>query len=266
MTGDLDALAPFEAELADAPNELVCPVCRLAQTYDNLTCARCGADLALLANTLREAHQRKSALYRALLDGDPVGALTQIEKLVQLTGPSLELAALRRVVRGGLVPIEVVEELREELDAQPEDDPATAYAAPAETDPLRPPIDAARQPYAALLEPTAGTAPGDESEPVSVITVAEDEPEPEEASADEAVEVTFSTATEPPPPPPRVDVAVSVSNGPPLPRAAAPRPDRLALALRWLPILQRFGWLILLGLVLALMAAGYGLGTLLFGR
>ncbi|MCC7494688.1 MAG: hypothetical protein IT204_20180 [Fimbriimonadaceae bacterium] len=100
-----DRWAVFEPVDADT---FTCPVCRLGQPLTNDCCARCAADLSLLAATLREAAARQEQLYRDLAAGRAAEALTQIEALADLTGPTSELALLRRVVRRGLVPVELL--------------------------------------------------------------------------------------------------------------------------------------------------------------
>ncbi len=137
MSDEPDSLAPFEADLEPA-DTLTCPVCRLVQPLEPPTCARCGADLSLLAQTLLEARQRQAACYRAILRGDTAAALSQIEALVALTGPTPELAVLRRLVRAGTVPVAVVDEpLWHDPLAAPAAPPAANESAPESPPPAR---------------------------------------------------------------------------------------------------------------------------------
>lgn len=245
---DLDELAPLEAELRDA-EQLVCPACRLAQSPDHDACQRCGADLALLAGALREAAERRRVLYRALLDGDTIGALTQLDRIVQLTGPSLELAALRKMIRGSIVPIEVVSELREEAESELE--PGDVYRDPQDGDPLTPPLDPLRQVYDQMLD----------DEPAAVVFAA---PEPEAE-----VTVTVSTADEGTPAAGEPAVEVRI-DGAPLDSAPRPsKPAKLPLAFRLLANPKRaLAGLVIVLLVVAaaLVGLGYAVGLSVAGR
>ena len=109
MSADLptDPLAPLEAEL-HSPDSYACPVCRRLVPLADTACDRCGADLTLLAGVLHDAQQRQTALYQALLAGDAPTAWAHLEALVWLTGPTTELAALRKLLRAGTVPAEVI--------------------------------------------------------------------------------------------------------------------------------------------------------------
>lgn len=135
-----DQLTELEAALGDV-GQLTCPVCRLAQPAESATCERCGADLALLAGVLAEAARSKIELYQAIARGDAVAALGELDATAQLTGPSLELAVLRRLLRHGTVPLEVLGDLAPTPDDDAE--PMAVYAvAPAPGDELLPDLDA----------------------------------------------------------------------------------------------------------------------------
>jgi hypothetical protein len=165
MGEPLDELAAIERNLAEAETTN-CPVCRLNMSADEATCLRCGADLALLGGVLHSAHSHKQQLYQALLAGDAVDALGHLGTVVQLTGPSVELAVLRRLLRHGAVPVEVLADL-----APPDSDdpgPLAVYSLPSDGDVLAPPVDDnERLAFAGLyqLEPADSAAPEPAPEP-----------------------------------------------------------------------------------------------------
>lgn len=167
MSDSLDPLATFDAELAER-RRLVCPVCRLDQDIEIETCGRCGADLALLSHTLQEAEQHRGGLYRAVFANEAVVALGHLDSLVQLVGPSVELAVLRKLLKFGTVPVEVAHEILLEHS----DELLEVYepAAPGELDP---PVESDEQ--AAFAELSPEPAPESEPEP-------EGEPEPQPES------------------------------------------------------------------------------------
>ena len=93
--------------------QVTCPVCRLAQPANTSTCTRCGADLSLLDGVYQEAAAKKEELYRTIASGDTLAALTLIDDIVTLIGPSVELATLRRLLRFGVVPVEILDDLED---------------------------------------------------------------------------------------------------------------------------------------------------------
>ncbi|MBI2300578.1 MAG: hypothetical protein HYU66_16835 [Armatimonadetes bacterium] len=208
---DLDAI---EAELADA-DRVVCPVCRFEQSLDNDLCARCKTDLTLLSHTLREARDRRLALYRAIFANDPVTALTHLHDVSQLTGATPELAVLRKLLRHGAMPVELLtpdepNDADERLAAyQPDEDlgltPAVPEAEQAEADA-----------YAALLPAEAGSddlgpPPAERGEagggPATEVPGAEGS-EPPLAERGEAGGGPADVAPADEPPPPRVSPPV----------------------------------------------------------
>lgn len=167
MSEPRDELAPLEQQLAQA-DQLTCPVCRLVQDLHVETCGRCAADLGLLSRTLVEASQHRAALYQALLGGDGVTAQTHLEALVRLTGPTTELAVLRKLLRHGAVPVEVLGDLDGDVEDWA-DRPLGVYQPLLADDPLQP-------------------VGGDEQTAFAGLLPAEPEPElaPEVAAPDEA--------------------------------------------------------------------------------
>ncbi len=125
-----DLIDPLATSSTAPPGDAVmcCPVCRWQQPPVENVCARCGADLGLLADVLREAQARQEAICAAIGRGEAAEALAQIEWLCMLCGPTRELAAVRAVVRRG-----------RELAALPETrwwpDPLALPALPAEEAP-----------------------------------------------------------------------------------------------------------------------------------
>jgi hypothetical protein len=166
-----DELAEMEAGLGQ-PERLTCPVCRQAQPLTADVCGRCGAELGLVGEVMREALGHRQALYRAILDGDTVTAVTLLEAVARLTGPSVELAVLRRLLRFSAVPVEVLGDL---VLAEPEAavEPLAVYG-PHLAAPLDPAEAAERAALLALWR-----QPEPEPQPVPAPPPATVAPEPE---------------------------------------------------------------------------------------
>jgi hypothetical protein len=173
-------LAALEASL-DAPGSLSCPVCRLAQPAANRACQRCGADLGLLSDVHAEAAAHRQALYQAAVAGDTIAAVEHLQALTELVGPSLELAVLRKLLRRGAVPVEVLSDALSADGSSAEADLLQVYAAeldeaddplalPAPVEPIQAAFaalyadDAAPEPVVAQ-EPTENEAPDTEANP-----------------------------------------------------------------------------------------------------
>jgi hypothetical protein len=216
-----DELAELEAELGD-PSRLLCPVCRFAQPMANASCARCGADLSLIAGVLQESARHKGALYHAVLAGDTVAALGHLDACLDLTGPSPELAVLRRLVRHGTVPVEVLGDLHDDDRGDVVEPLAVYQPAGAES----------------ALTPTLAADEAAEAAAFAALYV-EPEALPEEDDGEEEAGEEIYTA-------PPVLAPIAVMAPPPTP---SPRPSRT----EWIwPLLA----------VLATLALGVGLGRL----
>ena len=182
-----DQLTEMEAALGDL-GQLTCPVCRLAQPADTAVCQRCSADLSLLAGVLAESARTKIELYQAVARGDAVAALSELDAAAQLTGPSQELAVLRRLLRHGTVPLEVLADLAPETGEA--DEPLAVYVAglatgqelqpEVETDPERAAFAGLWPAAEADLEPLPDIEP---EPPVHLPHHAEPHPEPTPAPA-----------------------------------------------------------------------------------
>jgi len=98
-----DLVDPLARSGVASPGDVLmtCPVCRWQQPPAENACARCGADLGLLADVLREAKARQEAVCAAIGRGDTADALAHLEWLCMLSGPTHELATVRAVVRRG---------------------------------------------------------------------------------------------------------------------------------------------------------------------
>lgn len=238
---------------------LACPVCRLeAQPpLADPRCTRCGADLSLLLGVHDQAIAARAELYAAAAAGDTVGALAHLDAIAQLTGPSDELAVLRRLLRAGTVPAEVLADLapapRDEAEA------LAAFAPPAQ--PLLPAADPARDAFAALL-PAADDAADDataDADAVEAEAPPADEPPAADPPAADPLAADPEIALLPPPEPTPAQAPVVAAAVAEAEAEAAPAPGGFMTwvgANRWWLLL----WLIVAGFI---AGWGYSLGAMM---